>query len=94
MVGDCICLSPVSYTHLDVYKRQILVGTAKQEIELKPAGQWLEAKGNFKVNGGTAVALVSFKGKPPVSVCFMLKYVERDKCRLRQRLCLKGVFWK
>ena len=54
-------------------KLTILVGTAKQEIELKPAGQWLEAKGNFKVNGGKAVALVSFKGKPPVSVRFMLK---------------------
>lgn len=54
-------------------KLTILVGTAKQEIELKPAGQWLEAKGSFKVNGGKAVALVSFKGKSPVSVRFTLK---------------------
>ena len=54
-------------------KLTILVGTAKQEIELKPAGQWLEAKGSFKVDGGKAVALVSFKGKSPVSVRFTLK---------------------
>ena len=54
-------------------KLTILLGTEKQEIELKPAGQWLEAKGNFKVDGGKAVALVSFKGKSPVSVRFMLK---------------------
>ena len=54
-------------------KLTILVGTEKQEIELKSAGKWLEAKGNFKVAGGKAVALVSFKGKSPVSVRFMLK---------------------
>ena len=54
-------------------KLTILVGTEKQEIELKPSGQWMEAKGNFKVDDGKAVALVSFKGKSPVSVRFTLK---------------------
>lgn len=45
-------------------KVTILVGTAKQEIELKPAGGKLEAKGNFKVGPGTkAVAQVTFNGK-------------------------------
>lgn len=54
-------------------KLTILTGAEKQEIELRSTGQWLEAKGNFKVSGGKAVALVSIKGKPPVSVRFMLK---------------------
>ena len=49
-------------------KLTILIGTEKQEIELKPAGQWLEAKGSFKVDGGKAVALVSLKGKTPVKI--------------------------
>ena len=63
---------PVDVTNVSA-KLTILIGTEKQEIELKSAGQWLEAKGNFKVSGGKAVALVSFKGKSPVSVRFMLK---------------------
>ncbi|MGB4064062.1 MAG: hypothetical protein WBK19_09585 [Azonexus sp.] len=54
-------------------KLTILVGTDKQEVELKPAGQQLEAKGSFKVNNGKVVALVSLPGKAPATVRFVLK---------------------
>lgn len=46
-------------------KLTLLSGTAKQEVELKPAGGKLEATGNFKVDAGTkAVAVVTVAGKP------------------------------
>ena len=32
------CIAPVSYTHLDVYKRQQLGNPAKKEQSVKPAG--------------------------------------------------------
>ncbi|MEN9356980.1 MAG: hypothetical protein RL695_1151 [Pseudomonadota bacterium] len=54
-------------------KLTILVGADKQEVELSPAGQHLEAKGSFKVNNGKVLALVSFPGKAPATVRFVLK---------------------
>ena len=46
-------------------KVTLLTGTEKQEVELKPAGDRLEATGNFKVGPGTkAVAVVTVGGKP------------------------------
>ena len=45
-------------------KLTLLSGTQKQEVELKPAGEKLEAKGSFKVTPDTKViALVSLAGK-------------------------------
>lgn len=45
-------------------KLTLLVGTDKQEVELQPAGDKLEAKGSFKLPAGTkAVAVVSLAGK-------------------------------
>nr|MDP2192466.1 hypothetical protein [Rhodoferax sp.] len=45
-------------------KLTLLAGTEKQEVELKPAGEKLEAKGNFKVAAKTkVVAIVSLAGK-------------------------------
>jgi hypothetical protein len=46
-------------------KLTLLTGAEKQEVELKPAGDKLEATGNFKVGPGTkAVAIVTVAGKP------------------------------
>ena len=46
-------------------KLTLLSGTEKQEVELKPAGDKLEATGSFKVGPGTkAVAVVTVAGKP------------------------------
>ncbi len=46
-------------------KVTLMTGTDKQEIELKPAGDKLEATGSFKVGPGTkAVAVVTVAGKP------------------------------
>ncbi len=46
-------------------KVTLLTGTEKQEAELKPAGNRLEAAGSFKVGPGTkAVAVVVVAGKP------------------------------
>lgn len=55
-------------------KVTLLAGTEKQEVELKPAGDKLEAVGTFKVAAGTkAIALVSFPGKPAATARFVLK---------------------
>lgn len=55
-------------------KLTLLSGTEKQEIELKPAGDKLEATGSFKVGPGTkAVAVVTLAGKPAGTVRFALK---------------------
>lgn len=55
-------------------KVTLLTGSEKQEVELKPAGEKLEAKGVFKVTAGTkAVALVSLPGKSPATARFVLK---------------------
>jgi hypothetical protein len=46
-------------------KVTLLTGSDKQEVELKPAGDKLEAAGNFKIGAGTkAVAVVNHAGKP------------------------------
>jgi hypothetical protein len=46
-------------------KLTLLTGTEKQEVELKPAGDKLEATGSFKIGPGTkAVAVVTINGKP------------------------------
>ena len=43
----------------------LLTGTERQQVELKPAGDKLEAVGSFKVGPGTkAVAVVTLAGKP------------------------------
>jgi hypothetical protein len=45
-------------------KITLLTGTEKQEVELKPAGDKLEARGSFRVGPGTkAVAVVTVGGK-------------------------------
>lgn len=51
----------------------LLTGTEKQEVELKPAGDRLEATGSFKVGPGSkVVAVVTVAGKPS-TVRFALK---------------------
>jgi len=54
-------------------KLTLLSGTEKQEVELKPAGTALEAKGNFKTTNAKVVVLVSQPGKAAVTVRFALK---------------------
>jgi hypothetical protein len=55
-------------------KLTLLTGAEKQEVELKPAGDKLEASGTFKVGPGTkVVALVTIAGKPAGTVRFALK---------------------
>lgn len=55
-------------------KLTLLSGTEKQEVELKPVGDKLEAAGTFKVGPGTkVVALVTVAGKPAGTVRFALK---------------------
>jgi hypothetical protein len=55
-------------------KVTLLAGTEKQEVELKPAGDKLEAVGAFKVAAGAkAVVLVSLPGKPAATARFVLK---------------------
>ena len=55
-------------------KLTLLTGTEKQEVELKPAGDKLEATGSFKVGPGTkAVAVVTMSGKPAGTVRFTIK---------------------
>jgi hypothetical protein len=54
-------------------KVTLLSGADKQEVELKPAGDKLEAKGSFKVAANTkALAAVSLAGKP-TTARFVLK---------------------
>jgi hypothetical protein len=54
-------------------KLTLLAGSEKQEIDLKPAGDKLEASGSFKVGPGTkAVAIVTVAGKP-ATARFVLK---------------------
>lgn len=55
-------------------KVTLLTGAEKQEVELKPAGDKLEASGAFKVGPGTkVVALVTIAGKSAGTVRFALK---------------------
>ena len=55
-------------------KVTLLSGSEKQEVELRPAGDRLEAAGTFKVAAGTkAVAIVIIGGKAAVTVRFVVK---------------------
>ena len=55
-------------------KLTLLSGSEKQEVELHPAGNKLEATGTFKVGPGTkAVAVVTIAGKPVGTARFVLK---------------------
>lgn len=55
-------------------KLTLLSGSAKQEVVLQPAGDKLEATGNFQVGPGTkAVAVVSDGGKTLGTARFTLK---------------------
>jgi hypothetical protein len=55
-------------------KLTLLTGSEKQEVELKPVGNKLEATGTFKAGPGTkAVAVVTIAGKPAGTVRFALK---------------------
>lgn len=55
-------------------KLTLLAGSARQDIELKPAGDKLEATGDFKVAPGTkAVAVLTVQGKPAATARFVLK---------------------
>ena len=55
-------------------KLTLLSGSEKQEVELQPAGDKLEATGRFKVGPGTkAVAVVSIGGKAAGTARFVLK---------------------
>lgn len=55
-------------------KVTVFNGTEKAEAPLTLAGNWFEAKGNFKVSAGTRVLVeVSLNGKPPVAARFTLK---------------------
>ena len=55
-------------------KVTLLTGTEKQEVELKPAGDKLEATGSFKVGPGTkAVAVVTVSGKAAATARFSFK---------------------
>lgn len=52
----------------------LLAGTERQEVELKPAGDRLEATGTFKVGAGTkAVAVVTGASKSVSTARFTLK---------------------
>ena len=52
----------------------LLSGSDKQEVELKPAGNRLEATGSFKLGAGTkVVAQVTNAGKPAGTVRFVIK---------------------
>lgn len=55
-------------------KLTLLAGKEKQEVELKPAGDRLEASGSFKVAAGTkVVAVVSDGGKTLGTARFTLR---------------------
>lgn len=54
-------------------KLTLLAGKDRQEVELKPAGAMLEARGTFKVDkGARAVALVRGLAKGDVTVRFAI----------------------
>ena len=52
----------------------LLAGTDKQDVELKPAGDRLEATGSFKTAAGTkAVVVLRMDGKPASTARFTLR---------------------
>jgi hypothetical protein len=54
-------------------KLTLLTGAEKQEVELKPSGDKLEATGSFKVSAGTKVAAVISLGGKQSTARFVLK---------------------
>jgi hypothetical protein len=55
-------------------KITLMTAGKKSEAQLAPAGDTLQATGNFEVAKGTvAIALVTLPGKQPVSVRFKVK---------------------
>ena len=55
-------------------KLTLLAGTDKQDIELKPAGDKLEATGTFRTAAGTkAVVVLRMDGKPASTARFTLR---------------------
>ena len=54
-------------------KVTLLSGSEKQEVELKPIGDKLEAKGSFKISPGTKVVAQVISAGKTSSVRFVLK---------------------
>ncbi|NBP39822.1 MAG: hypothetical protein EBV34_15525 [Betaproteobacteria bacterium] len=54
-------------------KLTLLTGAEKQEVDLKPSGEKLEATGSFKVSAGTKVAAVISSGGKQSTARFVLK---------------------
>jgi hypothetical protein len=54
-------------------KVTLLSGSEKQEVELKPIGDKLEAKGSFKISAGTKVVAQVISAGKTSSVRFVLK---------------------
>ena len=55
-------------------KLTLLAGTDKQDVELKPAGDKLEATGTFRTAAGTkAVVVLRMEGKPASTARFTLR---------------------
>ena len=54
-------------------KLTLLNGAEKQEVDLKPSGDKLEATGSFKVSAGTKVAAVISSGVKQSTARFVLK---------------------
>ncbi len=55
-------------------KVTLLNGSEKTEVEMVPAGDKLEAKGNFKVAKGTkGIASVTLAGKPAATARFVIR---------------------
>ena len=54
-------------------KLTLLTGAEKQEVDLKPSGDKLEATGSFKVSAGTKVAAVISSGGKQSTARFVLK---------------------
>jgi hypothetical protein len=54
-------------------KLTLLTGAEKQEVELKPSGDRLEATGTFKASAGTKVAAVISSGGKQATARFVLK---------------------
>jgi hypothetical protein len=54
-------------------KLTLLSGTEKQEVELKPSGDRLEATGSFKVSAGTKVAAIITSGGKQTAARFVVR---------------------
>jgi hypothetical protein len=54
-------------------KLTLLTGSEKQEVELKPGGDKLEATGTFKVMAGTKVVAVISSGAKQATARFVIK---------------------